>query len=82
MLLSAHRVHAEWERRCELDKEKIASNLIKLRGKRKQSEIASILEIAQSTYAMYESGKRMPSDAVKVKIAKLDKKTVQSIIFN
>lgn len=65
-----------------MDKVKVAENLVKLRGKRTQSEIASQLGIGQSTYAMYETGKRTPSDEIKVKIARLYKKTVQSIFFS
>lgn len=65
-----------------MDTTKIAENLTKLRGKRTQAEIAGLLGIGQSTYAMYETGKRVPSDEVKIRIASLYKKSVQSIFFN
>lgn len=64
-----------------MDVEKVRQNLIRLRGKNSQSAIAKKLGIATSTYGMYELGKRMPSDDVKIKIAKLYRKTVQYIFF-
>lgn len=65
-----------------MDKKRISENLIKLRGERTQAEIAEQLGIGQSTYSMYEAGQRIPSDEVKIRIAKLYKKSVQSIFFN
>ena len=44
-------------------------------------EIAKEINVVQSTYAMYESGKRIPSDAVKIRIAEYYKRTVQEIFF-
>ena len=61
---------------------KTAQKLIKLRKNRTQAEIAKELGISQSTYAMYETGKRTPSDEVKKRIAKLYNKTVQFIFFS
>lgn len=65
-----------------MDRGKTADNLIRLRGKKTQAEIAEQLKIGQSTYAMYELGKRTPSDEVKIRIANLYKRTVQSIFFS
>ncbi len=65
-----------------MDRSKISENLIRLRGKKTQAEVAELIGIGQSTYAMYETGKRTPSDEVKIRIAKLYKRTVQSIFFN
>lgn len=65
-----------------MDRAKIAENLIKLRGKRTQAEVADRLGIGQSTYAMYETGERIPRDEIKIKIAGLYKKSVQSIFFS
>ncbi len=65
-----------------MDRSKISENLIRLRGKKTQAEVAKLIGISQSTYAMYETGKRVPSDEVKIRIAKLYKRTVQSIFFN
>lgn len=64
-----------------MDKTVIAERLIKLRGNKTQNEVAEAVGVAQSTYSMYESGQRIPSDDVKIRIAKYFKKTVQSIFF-
>ena len=64
-----------------MDRKKIAEKLVALRGKRKQSEIASKLGISDSAYSSYETGDRIPSDDVKIKIAKLYHKSVQYIFF-
>ena len=65
-----------------MNRSKISENLVNLRGKRTQAEVAEALGISQSTYAMYETGKRVPRDEVKIKIAGLYKKSIQSIFFN
>ena len=59
----------------------IAQRLIALRGERTQCEIAKAAGIAQSTYAMYESGKRRATDQNKIALAKVFEKTVQEIFF-
>lgn len=65
-----------------MDRTRIAENLVRLRGNRTQAKVAKDLGIAQSTYAMYEIGKRVPSDKIKIKIAKYYKRTVQHIFFS
>lgn len=47
-----------------------------------QQEVADAIGLKQSTYAMYESGQRVPSDENKIKIAKYFRKTVQEIFFD
>lgn len=64
-----------------MDKEKIIKNLIALRGEKTQLEVAEAIGVGQSTYAMYETGKRIPSDEVKIRIAKYYSTTVQNIFF-
>ena len=64
-----------------MDKKKIAERLTELRGKKTQMEVAKAIGISQSTYAMYESGRRVPSDENKKKIANFYKRSVQSIFF-
>lgn len=65
-----------------LNRTEIAQNLIDLRGEKPQREVANAVGVAQSTYAMYEAGERVPSDEVKIRIANLYKKSVQSIFFS
>ena len=65
-----------------MNKEQIARNLIELRGNRTQATVAEAIGVGQSTYAMYETGKRVPSDEVKIRIAAFYNVSVQSIFFN
>ncbi|CCZ94007.1 putative uncharacterized protein [Coprococcus eutactus CAG:665] len=64
-----------------MDKEVIAKRLISLRGDKTQVDVAKALGISQSTYAMYETGKRVPTDEIKIKIAAYYNTTVQDIFF-
>lgn len=64
-----------------MNKKKVAERLISLRGNITQKVLAEKLGIAQSTYAMYELGERMPSDEKKKKIADYYHTTVQAIFF-
>jgi len=61
--------------------ERISEKLIELRGRQTQKEIADAVGISQSTYAMYETGQRIPSDEIKIRLAEYFKKTVQEIFF-
>ena len=64
-----------------MDKRAIASKLLALRGEIAQAEVARAIGISRSALAMYESGKRIPRDSIKVKLAAYYKKSVQSIFF-
>ena len=65
-----------------MNAETVGSKLKRLRGKRTQQEISDALGLKQSTYAMYETGKRIPSDENKIKIAAYYGTTVQRIFFD
>lgn len=65
-----------------MNKEIIAKRLINLRGERTQLEVAKALGISQSTYAMYETGRRIPTDEIKIKISVYYGTSVQDIFFN
>jgi len=65
-----------------LDNNAIGQKLIELRGKKTREEVANILKISVSALAMYELGKRIPRDEVKIRIAKYYKKSVQNIFFD
>lgn len=64
-----------------VDLDVIAERLIELRGSRTREEVANAIGVSVSALGMYEQGRRMPRDEIKVKIAKYYKKTVQSIFF-
>lgn len=59
-----------------------AHRIAKLRGEKSQRELAKDLKLSNSAIAMYESGKRVPKDAVKQKIADYFGTTVQAIFFD
>ncbi|MDO5804097.1 MAG: helix-turn-helix transcriptional regulator [Clostridia bacterium] len=52
-----------------MDKTKIGKKLLYLRGTKSRDDVAKELGISPSTLAMYETGKRIPRDETKVKIA-------------
>ena len=60
----------------------VGEKLKTLRGNMTQNEIALALGITKSSWAMYETDRRIPRDEVKVKIAEYFNKTVQEIFFN
>lgn len=64
-----------------VDLDVIAERLIELRGSRTREEVANAIGVSVSALGMYEQGRRMPRDEIKVKFAKYYKKTVQSIFF-
>lgn len=75
--------HRTWHERSDnLNAKKIGSRLVKLRGTKSQSEVASAVGISDSALSMYECGERIPRDSVKVKLAQYYEKTVQSIFFD
>ena len=55
--------------------------LVKLRGKKSQTEVARAIGIATSTLGMYETEQRMPRDSIKIALAKYYHTTVQKIFF-
>ena len=64
-----------------LNMKAIARKLVELRGDRTQDEIAKELKISISTLGMYEQGRRVSWDAVKIKIAKYYKKSITYIFL-
>lgn len=64
-----------------VDLEVIAERLIALRGTRTREEVAKAVGISVSALGMYEQGRRMPRDEVKVNLANYFNKDVQPIFF-
>lgn len=60
----------------------IAKRLREIRGHMTQSEFADWIGVEATTVSMYERAERIPSDAVKIRIAELCGKTVQEIFFD
>ena len=65
-----------------LNRNAIGQRLITLRGDRTQDEVAKALGISKSALCMYESGERIPRDAIKVRIARFYNRSVPFIFFN
>lgn len=65
-----------------MNKEKIAKNLICLRGALTREYVAEEIGISLSALTMYETGKRIPRDEIKIKLAKFYGKSVGEIFFN
>ena len=66
----------------ELDVNLMAQKMVELRGEKTQEEVANDLQISKSALAMYESGKRIPRDAIKLRIAVYYGKSIGFIFFN
>lgn len=64
-----------------MDRTKISKKLITLRGNVPRVIVAADLNISESALGMYETGKRIPKDDIKIKIADYYNKTVQEIFF-
>lgn len=65
-----------------MEKDLIASTLVKLRGNKTQKQVAEDLGISVSALGMYECGLRIPRDTIKVKIAKYYEKSIEEIFFS
>lgn len=65
-----------------MNRKKIGERLVELRGSRTQAAMAEIIGVSQSTYAMWETGQRIPSDEKKQKIAEVYEISVQALFFD
>ena len=66
----------------EIDVNAMAKKLVELRGEKTQDIVAKDLNISKSALAMYETGKRIPRDLIKFRIAQYYNKSVPFIFFN
>lgn len=64
-----------------IDNKIIARRLTVLRGEKSRNEVAKKLNISRSALQMYETGKRIPRDEIKIKISSFYGKSVQEIFF-
>lgn len=63
-------------------KQEIGECLRTLRGTKTTNEVCLALNISRSALAMYETGKRVPRDEIKVKLAQYYKTSIESIFFS
>ncbi len=64
-----------------LDRYTVGQKLIKLRGDKPQSVVASDLNISTSALGMYEQGRRTPRDEIKLALARYYGTTVGCLFF-
>lgn len=65
-----------------MNKDLMAKKLLKLRGLKSRETVATDLGISISALAMYETGKRIPRDEIKVKFSKYYNVSIEDIFFN
>lgn len=65
-----------------MDKLLIGKRLLKLRGNKTREEVAKAVNISVSALQMYENGRRIPKDEIKIRLASYYGKTVQEIFFD
>lgn len=64
-----------------VDSNVIAKRLVDLRGVQTRESVAKANSISVSALAMYETGKRVPRDEIKVSLARYYNTTVETIFF-
>ena len=64
-----------------MDKVKIAQKLRELRGEKSREDVAINCGVTAQAISMYETGARIPSDDVKIKLARFFNSSVQEIFF-
>ena len=65
-----------------MNRETIAKKLTALRGDRSPQEAANAVGISVSALWMYENGKRVPRDEIKMKLAEHYNTTVEDLFFS
>ena len=65
-----------------MDKKAIGLKLKELRREKTLKEVASAVGISTSALGMYETGQRIPTDNIKIKLAKYFNTTVDAIFFS
>lgn len=66
---------------AEMNRELIGRRLRDLRGDAPQAEVASAVGVTVVAISQYERGERIPTDAIKVELARYFNQTVDSIFF-
>lgn len=65
-----------------INTEAIGKRLRDLRGERTQAEIADAVGVTTMAISQYERGERMPSDAIKLKLAELFDMRVDLLFYS
>lgn len=64
-----------------MNKSLVAKRLVEIRKGETQEDVARAIGISLSAMAMYETGKRIPRDEIKVKLANHYNTTVEELFF-
>lgn len=64
-----------------MDAVKIGKRLTELRGSESQGEVAEIIGISRSALSMYEQGRRIPGDRIKIKLAHYYGKSIEELFY-
>ena len=64
-----------------MDAKAIGERLVKLRGTKTREEVANAVNISVSALSMYEQGKRIPRDNIKIRISAYYKKPIHTIFY-
>ncbi len=65
-----------------MDAKAIGKKLVSLRGDKTQEEVAKAIGVSISAIGMYESGRRIPRDGVKIALANYYGMNIQSLFFD
>lgn len=64
-----------------LNADVISKKLIDLRGSKSREEVANANKISVSALGMYETGKRIPRDEIKLSLARYYKVSIEELFF-
>lgn len=65
-----------------MNKAAITSRLRELRGKRSRISVANAIGVSKQAIWMYETGQRIPTDDIKIRLANYYGVSVQSLFFD
>ena len=65
----------------KMDNKMIANRLKSIRGEKTIRQVAKDCQISYSALAMYETGQRVPKDAIKIKLARYYNTSVEALFF-
>ena len=63
------------------DMQEMAVRLKKARGRTPRKEVCEAVDISLSALMMYENGKRVPRDAIKMRLARFYNKSIEELFY-
>lgn len=65
-----------------MDNHAVAERLVRLRGSRTQKEVAASLGISVSALSMYECGRRIPKDDIKLALSQYYRTPIAKLFYS